>query len=128
MTDSPQDNISGSETPQAPEEASASFAAPAAGAAPQPLIDGQPAAATEPQYAATATTTTAPAKGRSVKVGIVAALAVGALVGGVSGAGVVAWAVSANSNGSSTTAARKAQNITVNDTSNVNVVAAVAAK
>ncbi|MCU1423607.1 MAG: hypothetical protein JWN36_3258 [Microbacteriaceae bacterium] len=128
MTDSPQDNISGSETPQTPEEPTAEFAAPAAEGDTQPLIDGQPAPAAEPQYAATTTATAAPAKGRSAKVGIVAALAVGALVGGVSGAGVAAWAVSANSNGSTTTAAPKAQNITVNDTSNVNVVTAVAAK
>ena len=67
---------------------------------------------------------------RSNKVGIIAALAVGALVGGVSGAGVAAWAVSANqgNNFSSATSNSTPQNITVNDTSSVNNVTAVAAK
>ena len=128
MTDSPQDNTPGSEdtqsaqSSQVPEDTQAPVAASTAEGDTQPLIDGQPA---QPQYAAAAPTTT---KTRSAKVGIVAALAVGALVGGVSGAGVAAWAVSANGNGSTTTAAPKAQNITVNDTKNVNVVTAVAAK
>ena len=67
---------------------------------------------------------------RSNKVGIIAALAVGALVGGVSGAGVAAWAVSANQGNNSSSAISNStpQNITVNDTSKVNNVTAVAAK
>ncbi len=124
MTDSPQDNISGSESASTPDERSNDLTPPAAESDTQPLIDGRPTAE-EPEYAASAA---APTKARSAKVGIVAALAVGALVGGVSGAGVAAWAVSANTNGSTTTAAPKVQNVTVNDTSNVNVVTAVAAK
>lgn len=63
----------------------------------------------------------------SAPVGVIAALAVGALVGGVSGAGVTLWATSANSvppvvaNSSPTT-------ITVNDPANVTQITAVAAK
>jgi putative serine protease PepD len=69
----------------------------------------------------------APTAKKSNTVGIVAALAVGALVGGVSGAGVAAWAISANE-GSQSSASSTPQNITVNDTDHVNVVSAVAAK
>jgi putative serine protease PepD len=66
---------------------------------------------------------------RSNRVGIIAALAVGALVGGVSGAGVAAWAVSSNQGNSSNVVSNSTpQNITVNDTSSVNNITAVAAK
>jgi putative serine protease PepD len=67
---------------------------------------------------------------RSKKVGMVAAFAVAALVGGVSGAGVTAFALSANqSNNSAGVISNSApQNITVNDTSSVNNITAVAAK
>lgn len=64
---------------------------------------------------------------RSTTVGLVAALAVGAIVGGVSGAGVTIWATSMNagtpvvSNASPTT-------ITVNDASSATQTTAVAAK
>lgn len=63
---------------------------------------------------------------RGTKVGIVAALAVGALVGGISGAGVAAIAIgSASTNGSPV--ASGSTNITVNDPSNATTVTAVAA-
>lgn len=67
---------------------------------------------------------------RSKKVGMVAAFAVAALVGGVSGAGVTAFALSANqSNNSAGVVSNSApQNVTVNDTSSVNNITAVAAK
>ena len=66
---------------------------------------------------------------RNNRVGLIAALAIGALVGGVSGAGV-AWAISSNQGTSQSafTSNTRPQNITVNDTSSVNVVTAVAAK
>jgi putative serine protease PepD len=72
---------------------------------------------------------TADAK-RSKKVGMVAAFAVAALVGGVSGAGVTAFALSANQGNTSAGAISNSapQNITVNDTSSVNTITAVAAK
>ncbi|MCU1584683.1 MAG: serine protease [Microbacteriaceae bacterium] len=62
------------------------------------------------------------------RVGIVAALAVGALVGGVSGAGVASWAVSNNQGASSAVSSSPRQNVTINNTDNVNVISAVAAK
>ncbi len=66
---------------------------------------------------------------RSNRVGLVAALAVGALVGGVSGAGVAVWASSANQSAPSSAISRSTpQNVIVNDTSSVNNITAVAAK
>lgn len=58
---------------------------------------------------------------------LVAGLAVGALVGGASGAGIAAWAVAANIQPTDQSAATP-QTITVNDPDDVNVVNAVAAK
>jgi putative serine protease PepD len=66
---------------------------------------------------------------RSRNVGIVAALAIGALVGGVSGAGVTVWSLSSNQSLRSVSgAATSPQTITVNDASNATNVTAVAAK
>jgi putative serine protease PepD len=58
---------------------------------------------------------------------VVAALAVGALLGGASGAGVAAWTVSANQAGGQTQTSTP-QTITVNNSDEVNAVTAVAAK
>ncbi|MEO8262311.1 MAG: trypsin-like peptidase domain-containing protein [Pseudolysinimonas sp.] len=58
---------------------------------------------------------------------LVAALAVGAILGGASGAGVAAWTVSANQD-SAQTQTTSPQTITVNDTDQVTAVTAVAAK
>jgi len=58
---------------------------------------------------------------------LVAALAVGALVGGASGAGIAAWAVAANIP-TQQQSASEPQTITVNDPDDVNVVNAVYAK
>jgi len=64
---------------------------------------------------------------RSATVGIIAALAVGALVGGASGAGVTLWATSGNS--SSVLGSDAAPtSITVNDKENATTITAVAAK
>lgn len=68
-----------------------------------------------------------PTPKRNASVGVIAALAVGALVGGASGAGVTLWATSLNaetpvvSNGSPTT-------ITVNDAADATQITAVAAQ
>ncbi|MGV8895512.1 MAG: S1C family serine protease [Rhodoglobus sp.] len=64
---------------------------------------------------------------RNAPVALVAALAVGALIGGVSGAGATLWATS---NGASAPVIGSANptTITVNDTSSVNEITAVAAK
>lgn len=95
---------------------------------------GQPYAASATQPLAsdqtwTATNTAHTDTKRSNRVGLVAALAVGALVGGAAGGGVTAWAFSANqSSPSSAVTSSNPQNITVNDTQSVNTVTAVAAK
>ena len=155
MTDAPQDPRSGTENgdtnaienPEAVEQTEASLnnsdesnapaPAPAPAAETEPLAPqsavGSPTApaSNQPLDRDYAWTPTAPANSkRSNKVGIIAALAVGALIGGVSGAGVAAWAVSANqgNNSSSATSNSTPQNLTVNDTSSVNNVTAVAAK
>jgi putative serine protease PepD len=64
---------------------------------------------------------------RSIVVPVVAALAVGALVGGVSGAGVSLWATSLNT-GVTLSGESTATTITVNDADNATLVTAVAAK
>jgi putative serine protease PepD len=84
---------------------------------PQPTL-AEPATAT-----ATADT---PAKKRAVGP-LVGALVVGAVLGGASGAGVAAWAVSAN-NGSHSTVTSGPQTVTINNKDDVNTTTAVAAK
>jgi putative serine protease PepD len=133
MTDTPQDPTSGSDTPDSFSGSEPRLNPPVD---PTPLSASQ--AATEEQYAAptvtqpldsTTPTFAAPsAPRRSNKVGLVAALAVGALVGGVSGAGVATWAISSSQGNQVATTASSPQNITVNNTESVNVITAVAAK
>lgn len=64
---------------------------------------------------------------RGARVGIIAALAVGALVGGVSGAGVAALAISSGQQGSSSQTTAGPANITVNDATDATTITAVAA-
>jgi putative serine protease PepD len=64
---------------------------------------------------------------RSAVVGVVAALAVGALVGGVSGAGVTLWATSNNA-GTTVVGNASPTTITVNDAADATQITAVAAK
>jgi putative serine protease PepD len=131
MTDAPQEPTSGINNPETPDETQARFAAPTEsyGQAPAPTdAFGQPIAP-PPHSSDYAWSAAAPVeRKRSARVSIIAALAVGALIGGVSGAGVAAWSVASNSGGQGTTSAAAPQNITVNDTESVNVVTAVAAK
>jgi putative serine protease PepD len=68
-----------------------------------------------------------PAKRRST-VALVAALAIGALVGGASGAGVVALVDANSNNGVPASQTQGPSNVVVNDTDNVNNITAVAAK
>jgi putative serine protease PepD len=63
-----------------------------------------------------------------VVVGVVAALAVGAIIGGVSGAGVTLWATSTNASGTPVVGNTNPTTITVNDTKSATQVTAVAAK
>jgi putative serine protease PepD len=66
-------------------------------------------------------------KKRRGGVALVAALAIGALIGGASGAGVTAWVASQNGGGGSSTASSPTS-ITVNDPEDATLVTAVAAK
>jgi len=113
MTDAPQDPADGSTTPAA--KATRVRRAPAAAVA---VVEAQPVNADEHP---------AIDKRRSAAVGVVAALAVGALVGGISGAGVTLWVTSANAN-HSVVGNPTAQTITVNDPKNATPITAVAAK
>jgi putative serine protease PepD len=82
--------------------------------APAPLAADAAQPAPEPRQRSSATT-------------LVAVAAAAALIGGASGAGIAAWAVSANTADGSTNSTDP-QTITVNDPGGVNVVNAVAAK
>lgn len=64
---------------------------------------------------------------RSAPIAVVAALAVGAVIGGASGAGVALWATSANSPAAVITDSSPST-VTVNDPNNATLVTAVAAK
>jgi putative serine protease PepD len=64
---------------------------------------------------------------RSGPVGVIAALAIGALVGGVSGAGVGIWAVSSNT-GAPVTGDSNPTTVTVNDGADATIITAVAAE
>jgi putative serine protease PepD len=88
----------------------------------QPTI-AQPAAV---QPATPVMTSDASAKKRSVGP-LVGALVVGAVLGGASGAGVAAWAVSANNNSHSNVTSGP-QTVTINNKDDVNTTTAVAAK
>jgi putative serine protease PepD len=86
----------------------------------------EPAAAAAPSEPTPAATPAEPRKKTNAGP-VVAALAVGAILGGASGAGVATIAVTANQ-GTAQTATATPQTITVNDTDSVNAVTAVAAK
>jgi len=115
-------------------------AAPTAPTAPTaPAYSGVVAAPAAPVYPGGPTPPSAPTapvasvasgKGSSFKrpapVVLVAALAIGAIVGGISGAGVAYWAVS-SSRSATTDAQSIPANITVNDPDNATTVTAVAA-
>ncbi|MBC7723360.1 MAG: trypsin-like peptidase domain-containing protein [Burkholderiaceae bacterium] len=105
------------------------YAPPTPGSVP-PAFGQAPAASTYNPYAPTpseVSATKAPRPKRAATVGLIAALAVGALVGGVSGAGVVAAVMSNNQAGQSTNASSTPTNITVNDPANATTITAVAA-
>ena len=122
----------GQHTPPAPvptstPAVSAAPATPTLAAPSTPVASSVPPAA--PHLAVPAQSATKTEKGASFKrapVGVVAALAIGALVGGVSGAGVAYFALSNNGSGS-TQAQSIPANITVNDPENATTVTAVAA-
>lgn len=64
---------------------------------------------------------------KKAPIGLAAALAIGALVGGVSGAGVATWAITSNLPSVSTAAPAGPSTITVNDAANATQITAIAA-
>lgn len=117
------------ETPTAETPAAQHFSPPTPPAPPAQTFVTPPPPAPTPVPPAFAQPHPAPAapKQRAGAGLLVAGLAVGALVGGASGAGIAAWAVAANIQPTDQSAATP-QTITVNDPDDVNVVNAVAAK
>jgi len=111
----------------AAQAAAANEQAPAAATTPiEPPV--APPAATPPTTAPqTAATPAAAAPAAKRPVGVIAAIAVAALVGGVSGAGVTVWALSANQQAPSSQTSSP-QTITVNDPDNATSATAVALK
>jgi putative serine protease PepD len=87
----------------------------------------EPTLETPAPLAADAAQPTPEPRQRSSATTLVAVAAAAALIGGASGAGIAAWAVSANTADGSTNSTDP-QTITVNDPGGVNVVNAVAAK
>lgn len=114
------------QNPETPETATSEAAAPEP-ASPEntsPVAESTELVSTEP--AAPAPTPAAP-RARSGAATLVAVAAAAALVGGASGAGIAAWAITANADSDQGSSAGP-QTITVNDPDDVNVVNAVAAK
>lgn len=109
----------------APTTAAPSSQTPASAAPAMQPASAPPVFTAPPTQPAPASVPTAPAAKRSV--GVVAAIAVAALVGGVSGAGVTLWAVSTTQQqpGSQTSSPTT---ITVNDPDNASNTTAVAVK
>jgi putative serine protease PepD len=110
------------DSPQTPSDAQPPVQPAAQPTAAQPT-------AVQPTIAQPATpvmTSDAPAKKRNVGP-LVGALVVGAVLGGASGAGVAAWAVSANNNSHSNVTSGP-QTVTINNKDDVNTTTAVAAK
>lgn len=91
------------------------------------LNDGEAPAATTAAPAANTGPAASTPPARSKSIGVVAALAVGALVGGVSGAGVAMWAGS-NNGSDSNVGGSNPTSITVNDPNDATQITAVAAK
>ncbi|MBB5633883.1 putative serine protease PepD [Cryobacterium mesophilum] len=123
MTDNPE-----VENPDTTEPTPSAGPAEPAATQPTPSVTDTEPTAVPPAFAASAQApASAPAK-RSTPVGLVAALAVGALVGGVSGAGVATWAITSNVNLHSTAASAPGPStITVNDAADATRITAIAA-
>ena len=97
------------------------YALPAAEPVAYATETGYPAGAGAPQAGGT------PVR-RKGSVALLAALAIGALIGGVSGAGIYALADSNQGTGTPTSQAQGPSNVVVNNTDSVNQITAVAAK
>jgi putative serine protease PepD len=93
---------------------------------PSPGAPPQPPAAPSPDFQAGSSPVGAKSEKRNGNIGVIAALAVGALIGGVSGAGVTALAIT-NADNQTAAVSPSKTNITVNDPGNATTVTAVAA-
>ncbi|HEU4808504.1 MAG TPA: trypsin-like peptidase domain-containing protein [Homoserinimonas sp.] len=109
--------------PSAPEPTTPTTPSPSPGEPPAPPAPPVPPTGSEP---AGSTQATPKAEKRNGNVGVIAALAVGALIGGVSGAGVTAIALNSG-DGQNTSLSPSETNITVNDPGNATTITAVAA-
>ena len=123
MTDAPSDQTPEQAAEPATPAAEPTLANQAAEPAPTPTDEaaaaqGEPAAQAAPGDSF---------KRRNAPVGVIAALAVGALVGGVSGAGVGIWAVTSNT-GSPVSSDSSPTTVTVNDAGDATIITAVAAQ
>lgn len=120
MTDTPEStNPTGMGEPHTAPEAPSEEAVQTTTAMPTSVPPAMPAATS-------AATPTAPKTSRPI--GLVAALAVGALIGGVSGAGVATWGItSAIRSNTTATAPAGPATITVNDAANATRITAIAA-
>ena len=101
---------------------------PAAAASVPPVDPTEPVTPVQPPVAAPVSSAAPTARKRSATVGIVAALAVGAIVGGVSGAGVALLATNNNNSNGNQSTALDPTAINVNDPDDATTVTAVAAK
>ncbi len=122
MTDNPEDSrptepIDPAHTSPAPVDQNATVPVPPAHDAYRP---------TDEKWAPAASNPDATAK-KSGSVGLIAALAIGALVGGVSGAGIATWAISSNLASHPSAAAPSPATITVNDAADATTITAIAA-
>lgn len=115
MTDAPQNPTTGSSDSAEPLERTQAG----------PTAEGgvETAPATQPAHSGASFVRRSP-----VVVGVVAALAVGAIIGGVSGAGVALWATSSSAGNSPIVGSANPATITVNDTKSATQVTAVASK
>ena len=134
MTDAPSDQTPEQAPSSSPEPARPEAEAPQVAAlqpeAPQATPAAEAAQPTVEQTAAAASgESTVPSDGkrRPAPVGVIAALAIGALVGGVSGAGVGIWAVTSNT-GSPVSGDSSPTTVTVNDAADATIITAVAAQ
>ena len=109
----------------APVAALGAVITPPSGLAPLPPVAGQQGPPPPPHKGESFAAAASPK--RKTAAGLVAALAVGALIGGVSGAGVTMWA-SSNNSSAPIVGGASPTTITVNDSKSVNQITAVAAK
>src|SRR5690554_6472249 len=114
-------------TPSQPEPTEPERREPSNPSAPEPTTPRTPSTPPETPQEPTAPPVPPAAEKRPGNIGVVAALAIGALIGGAAGAGVYAIATT-NSGGQQAALSPNETNITVNDPGNATTITAVAAQ